>query len=153
EVHHGNNPARSVRLTSDLAPFLARADVMFTGYAYSPGGEAVRPVRLAIFDGQVPVLDKRLLVRHAEGVQRMPIVYERAAMGPGGQDNPLGTSGAPSIVAPADLGRPAGFGPIARAWPVRRRLLGKMSPRALERSVVELPDAFDWSYFQAAPAD
>jgi uncharacterized protein YjbI with pentapeptide repeats len=155
EVHYGNNPGRSLRLSSDLSPFLPHAEVMFTGHAYPPAGEAVRllPVRLAIFDGQVPVIDKRLLVQHAEGFQRMPIVYEQAVRGPGGQDNPLGTSGVPSVVDPADPRRPAGFGPIARTWPVRRRLLGKTPPEALEGAVAEIPEAFDGSYFQAAPTD
>src|SRR5277367_2789840 len=41
EVHHGNSPARSVRFTSDLAPYLARADVTFTGHAHAPPGGAV----------------------------------------------------------------------------------------------------------------
>src|SRR5579871_3452308 len=42
EVHHGKNPGRSVRLTSDLAPHLARADVMFTGHAHARAGGPVR---------------------------------------------------------------------------------------------------------------
>src|ERR1700733_10268613 len=33
EVYHGNNPARSVRYGGDLAPYLGRADVLFTGSA------------------------------------------------------------------------------------------------------------------------
>lgn len=38
EVHHGKNPTKSVRRTTDLAPYLARADVVFTGHAHAPPG-------------------------------------------------------------------------------------------------------------------
>lgn len=160
ETHHGNNPARSVRFTSDLAPYLGQADVLFTGHACSPKGRAVSsmPLRLAIFDGQRFVLDKRLLAQDPAGFQRMPVVYERAARGADGQENPLGvepSAGEPSVVDPAasPSARAAGFGPIARAWPARKRLLGATPRKALEGAVAEIPDGLDWSYFQAAPLD
>ncbi len=43
--------------------------------------------------------------------------------------------------------------PLARTWPVRARLLGAFDWTNLDRSPIELPDTFDWSYFQAAPTD
>src|ERR1700722_9739826 len=53
EVHHGNNPARSGRFTGDLAPYLARADVLFTGHVYAlpppPGPVHTARARLGVF--------------------------------------------------------------------------------------------------------
>ncbi|WP_437755373.1 DUF2169 family type VI secretion system accessory protein [Sorangium sp. So ce1389] len=163
EVHHGNNPGRSVRLTSDLAPHLDRADVLFTGHAHAPPpGAPVRslPVRLVISDEGGVVLDKELLVQDRAGFQRMPLVYERALRGENDQENFLGVraTGDPAdpeanIIDPLQPTRAAGFGPIARAWPARKRLLGATPRKALDAPIAEIPDAFDWSYFQAAPPD
>src|SRR5258706_16445721 len=36
ERHHMDNPTRSVKLTSELAPFLPRADIIVTGFAHAP---------------------------------------------------------------------------------------------------------------------
>ncbi|WP_437926998.1 DUF2169 domain-containing protein [Sorangium sp. So ce291] len=163
EVHHGNNPGRSVRLTSDLAPHLDRADVLFTGHAHAPPpGAPVNslPVRLVISDDGGVVLDKELLVQDRAGFQRMPLVYERALRGENDQENFLGVraTGDPAdpeanIIDPLQPARAAGFGPIARAWPARKRLLGATPRKALDAPIAEVPDAFDWSYFQAAPPD
>jgi hypothetical protein len=162
EVHYGNNPARSVRFTGDLAPYLARADVLFTGYAYapppSPGPVQSARARMVLFRGDVAILDKTVLVRDGAGFLRKPIVYEHAFGGPGVADNPLGVGetpaeGVPTLFDPQDPRRPCGFGPIARAWPARKRLLGATPRRALEGPVAEIPNPFDWSYFQAAPVD
>jgi hypothetical protein len=160
EVRHGQHPASSVRFTSDLAPYLGQADVVFTGYAWAPPGAAVRslPVRLTIFDGQRILLDKPLLVQDSAPFQRMPIVYERAVCGADGLENPLGVGamagpGEPNIVDPGQPARPAGLGPIARAWPVRKRLLGSTPRSVLDGPILEIPDSLDWSYFQSAPPD
>ncbi|MGK4008716.1 DUF2169 domain-containing protein [Sorangium sp. So ce1036] len=163
EVHHGDNPGRSVRLTSDLAPHLERADVLFTGHAHAPPpGTPVQslPVRLAISDEGGALLEKELLVQDRAGFQRMPIVYERAVRGENDQENFLGVpaTGDPAeveanVLDPREPARPAGFGPIARAWPARRRLLGSTPRKALDAPIAEIPDAFEWAYFQAAPPD
>ncbi len=154
EVHHDRNPARSVRLTSDLCPALHHAEVIFTGSAYAPAGRTTAmPVRLAVFDGQRALIDKRLLVRDDAGFERMPLVYERAAAGRDPQENPVATPGVePAVVDPAAPQRPAGLGPISQAWPARRRLLGAAGA-ALDRPIAEIPVGFDWAYFQAAPPD
>ncbi|WP_437900068.1 DUF2169 domain-containing protein [Sorangium sp. So ce124] len=158
EVHHGKNPARSVRFTGDLAPYLGRADVLFTGDAHAPDGAHVEslPVRLAVFGASGCALDKRLLVRDRKPFQRMPLVYEKAARGANGLENPFGidaSDGEARVLDPQDPARPAGLGPIARAWPVRKRLLGKTRRETLEGPNAEIPAGFDWSYFQAAPPD
>jgi hypothetical protein len=160
EVHYGKNPARSTRFTTDLAPHLARADVLFTGNAHALPGSTVLSMtaRLAVLRDDRALVDKRLLVRDPVGFEKMPIVYERAYGGVEWPDNPLGVGASPgtdepNILDPANPERTAGFGPIGRAWPARRWLLGAVSRKALEGPRAVIPDDFDWTYFQAAPAD
>lgn len=158
EAHHRDNPARSVRATSDLVPYLVRADVVFTGHAHAPPGErvAMLPVRLAVFHKH-PLFDKTLHVhgeRKGAEVQpfdKMPMTYERA-LGGIGTPNPLG-SASPSIVHPTDASAVAGFAPISRALPQRKKLLGALQPRQLDEAIPELPTDFDWTYYQSAPPD
>ncbi len=169
ELYHRDNPSRSVRATSDMAPYLNRADVTLIGHAYAPSGAPATmvPVRLAVFREQA-LLDK---TAHVYGdrktgapaaFEKMPLMYEKALGGVGWDDNPMGIGmqaggapdpTAPNIVHPTEPTRGIGFGPISRTWPARRRLLGKTDRKALDKPVVVLPDGFDWSYFQAAPAD
>jgi uncharacterized protein YjbI with pentapeptide repeats len=170
ERHHKNSVTRSVRLTSDLAPFLKRADVLLTGDARAPRGTAVTflPVRLAVFRGKTALIDKTVHVfgdrsggAPAKPFERMPIVYERAFGGPGWKANPLGvghppgaSADLPNIVDPADASRTTGLGPISRAWPSRKGVLSAADRKAISsRPVAEIPNGFDWSYFQAAPED
>ncbi|WP_437894241.1 DUF2169 domain-containing protein [Sorangium sp. So ce124] len=158
EVHHGKNPARSVRWSGDLAPYLGRADVVFTGDAHAPRGTEVQslPVRLAVYSAGGWVLDKRLLVRDKGPFRQIPLVYERAVGGANGWENPFDgepMDGPASILDLQDPTRPAGFAPLARTSPVRRRLLGSTPRKALDGPNADIPAGFDWSYFQAAPAD
>ncbi|MBI4700866.1 MAG: DUF2169 domain-containing protein [Deltaproteobacteria bacterium] len=117
----GADPAASLALASDLAPYLGRADVLLAGHACAPVGQPVSVViaRLAIHRGQEVLLDKALRVYGPRAVlasgepgapetfRRMPLVYERAlGTGPGG-DNPAGVARAPSVTSPIDPGRPA----------------------------------------------
>jgi hypothetical protein len=162
EAHHADNPARSIRAASDIVPFLERADVLFVGAAYSPGGAPAMSVRLAIARGGYAILDKLLAIygdRAPSGgdpkpFTRMPIVYEKAFGGIGLGDNPLGMA-VPNIVHPdpARQKEPAGYGPISWYWPSRKRLLRGHPRQALEQRIVEIPDGFDVSFFQAAPED
>ncbi|MBK8256851.1 MAG: DUF2169 domain-containing protein [Polyangiaceae bacterium] len=169
ELHHRDNPSRTVRATSDLSPYLSRVDVVMTGHACAPRGTSVEllPVRLAIF-GDKPILDKTLHARASrEGgavkpFDTMPLMYERAVGGIGWDHNPFGVgarAGSPpdpaaaNIVYPSDPTLTAGFGPISRSWPHRRKLLGKLARKALDERIIDLPDTFEWAYFQAAPAD
>ncbi len=158
EAHHRDNPARSVRATSDLVPYLVRTDVVFTGHAHAPPGERVAtlPVRLAVFHKQA-LFDKTLHVQgerkgsEAQPVGKIPMVYERA-LGGIGAANPHGSS-SPSIVHPADASAVAGFAPLSRALPQRKKLLGSLHQRQLDEAVPELPPDFDWAYYQSAPPD
>ncbi|MEZ4299171.1 MAG: DUF2169 domain-containing protein [Polyangiaceae bacterium] len=153
DIHHGKLPNRSIRHASDLAPRVDQVDVVFTGHAHVPGGTLPRlTVRLAVLrDGQ-PIVDKRILVQDPAGFSKMPIMYEQAAGGIGKVDNPLGTA-TPTLLDPSDPSVPAAFGPFGRSWPTRRRLLGSTPRRALEGPIAEIPDDFDFSYFQTTPAD
>ncbi len=161
DVHEWKNPARSARLTSDLAPYLPYVDVVFTGHAHAPaGGGPVRvmPVRLTVVDGEATLIDKKLLVQDAAGFERMPVTYERAYGGPGFADNPAGVgsppaSAEPNVIDPEEPRRPAGFGPIGRAWAARKRLLGKTPRKFLDADVAQIPNDFEWGYYQVAPPD
>jgi hypothetical protein len=177
ELHHHNHPGRTVAIASDLGPYLQQADVLLTGHAYAPPGLAVPQmgVRLALAQGNAVAIDKRLEIHGdrtlgADGpsvpraFEKMPLVYERAFGGMGYRDNPLGVGAGlgagraapmPNIVAAEGSASPppAGFGPISEAWPLRKALLGSVDRKALRQRLVELPDAFDFGYFQAAPED
>ncbi|HVY46855.1 MAG TPA: DUF2169 domain-containing protein, partial [Minicystis sp.] len=160
EVTWDKSPMRSVRYPSDVVPYLHEAEVLFSGRAHTPFGRPLEhmPVRLGLFEGVETVLDKTLVIRKKGGFTEMPIEYERAYGGAGFADNPLGAgavpgTGEPAVLDPFDDRRHAGYGPIGAAWPARKRLLGAMPRKALDANVVELPDDFDFAYFQAAPAD
>lgn len=61
-----------------------------------------------------------------------------------------------SVEIPIEPGAPPfvhALAPLSRTWPVRSRLLGNFPVELLDRSPLELPDAFDWNYFQAALPD
>lgn len=168
ERHRDDDPTQSLHVGSDLVPHKPRADVWLTGHAYAPAGRpsSVVVTRLALFRKQAALLDKTL---NAYGdrptrdapprpFDRMPITYERSFGGIDDDHNPVGVGGderplLPNIVDPANPERGAGYGPISRYWRVRRRDVTPAVRRRLEGRIAEIPDGFDWSYFQAAPRD
>src|SRR6185295_17776713 len=81
----------------------------------------------------------------------VPLVYERAYGGPG-EPNPNGSE-TPNVVDPADPRRAAGFAPISRFWPARKRMLGKIDRNLLDQPIAEIPEGMPWDYFQSAPPD
>jgi hypothetical protein len=160
-------PGGSLEAADELAPYLPNVGVVLSGHAYAPGGRAATSaaVRLGIV-GARPLVDKTLHVfgdRASPSVvtpapfEKMPIVYERAYGGPDVAENPVGVGAAggrlPNIVDPVDPRRPGGFGPIAKHWPVRRRMLGSFDAKALDQPAPEIPPALNWKYFHAAPAE
>jgi hypothetical protein len=162
----------SPRFTSDLAPRLDQAEILFTGSAYAPGGgragakgpSSTRPpaetshVRIGLFDGQEAVFDKMIVVFKKGGFTRMPLIWENAFGGTTCTQNPVGVgadpeSGDPILAEPGKEREPACFAPLASSWiPRLARLAGAPSPR-LDGSLVELPEEFDFRYFQSAPED
>lgn len=171
DVHHHDDRTQSVRLASDLVPYLARADVLFSGFAHATRGPtASMTVRLALLRDGHPLVDKSLLVVGDEerGVVRpfevMALAWERSLGGIGSSENPLGTGlalgpsrRAPNVLSISDPQQTACFAPISRAFPVRARLLpAGVAPALLDPlsvPIVEVPEGFDWAYFQSAPAD
>lgn len=159
DVHHGRNPTRSVRLPSDLAPYLRRADVVFTGSSYAPERMESWRVRFGISDGAKALFDKTLLIRKKGGATRVPVDYEHAFGGFGYDPNPYGEgfedeeSDDLNVLDPADPRRTAGFAPLSSSMAARKNLLGPLPLPAFGREVVSLPDGFDFTYFQAAPPD
>ena len=161
-------PGSSLLRARETAPYLPNAGVLLTGHACAPDGRAVSSmsVRLGL-SRERPILDKTLHVFGARGAhnpasiapfQKMPLVYERAAGGPGVWENPVGVGGPqskvfPNIVDPKDPRRVAGFGPISPHWAPRRGLLRGVDPAAVEGPIWDVPAGFDWRFFQAAPQD
>jgi hypothetical protein len=168
DLYYDDDPRRSVRSEGELAPYRMKADVVVTGRVYAPADHDSRGlnVRVAVLRNDRPIIDKSLNVigdripgfHTPRPFTQMPLAHERAFGGPGWAENPVGTgavlgSPAPNLIDPFNPGRTVGFGPIARVWPARARLLGTLDPGALAGGTLEIPGAFDWSYFQAAPAD
>ncbi len=169
DQHHEGSVDRSVLAPSDVAPYLPRAEVLFSGHAYAPTPSPFVPVRLAIV-GSRPLVDKTLHVfgerMWVDGEQmtapvpftRIPVRYERAYRGHDGDDNPVGMAKGPglpvhNIIDPSDPEAPAGFGAIAPYWPSRRRLLRNLDPAIALGPEPALPDTFAWTFFHTAPAD
>lgn len=156
----------SLDAASETAPpYLPGAGVVLTGHAYPPSGRpgTAAAARLAI-GREKPLLDKTLYAygdRIGTVIQpfdKMPLVYERTYGGPSNAENPVGLGAAgtaplPNLYDVHRSARPAGFGPISRTWPVRKRLLGSFDERALHAPEPEIPAALDWRYFHAAPPD
>lgn len=159
-----DDPKKSLRVASEIAPYLPQAGVVLTGHACAVEPVASLTVQLAIF-GEQPVLDKTFHVfgdvPRGGGVptpfRRMDLRYERAYGGPEVPSNPVGVGFRevrPNLVHPTNPQRPCSFGPIAPQWPLRRRLFGATDPRAFaDPTLLEIPDGFDFRAFSPAPPD
>ena len=117
---------RGLRAAGDLAPYLRQADVLLTGHAEVPPTFSAPeiPVWLAVVRDGAMRIDKRLELDASARV------------------------GAARAHVHID-----GMGPLSREWPKRSQLLGGADPRRLQGTDIDVPDGFDWTYFQAAPAD
>ncbi len=168
DIHHGNNPIRSLRLSSDLVPYRPKCDVWLTGNCYTTPGKPAPVVdtRLTVYRTEDLLVDKKLRVvgdRKAPTdepapFERMSLTYERAYGGVGVEDNPMGVgklagSAPPNIVDPKDDKRPASYGPLAAAWRAQRCELTSDTQNKLRQPIIEIPEGFAWSFYQAAPAD
>jgi len=163
DISYAGGADRSLSLSTDLVPFLPRADILLTGHACAPACSTARGVvaRLALAREKL-LLDKSIQVigdeRGARPFQRMPLVYERAFGGPRFPDNPVGTgaapgSASPNLIHPSSPTAVACFGPLRRDWPARAGSLRGVDLAELAAPVPALPTAFDMSFFHAAPAD
>ncbi|MFO0759238.1 MAG: DUF2169 domain-containing protein [Byssovorax sp.] len=165
DVHYLNRPLGHVIAASDRVPRKDLVDVTLVGPARAPNGEAVPEMRARLvvlqgsraIDKAVQVLGNRADKDAAPApFVSMPITWERA-YGGATPVNPIGCSGydddQPNIVDPQNPFRPVGFGPISAAWPLRNKRLGALTRAFLDAPIVDIPEGFDWGYFQSAPTD
>lgn len=173
----------SLALASDLAPFKKQPEVLIVGHAYAPSG---RPVPSLVARFAVGSMSKAIQIVGDRSFDddgwpedpayftKMPLVWRRAAGGPGtvnpagmrlGDAPKAGASGlahAPNLLPAGVLLtsrktpiKPAGFGPIAPMWPSRAACLHRhaASFSAGRWSERPLPSDIDPAYFNAAPPD
>ena len=178
DEHWNDDPLRSVRAPGDLVPAKRGAEVMLVGHAFAPGGAPARSLTARLVVGGVDksiavACDRAVLpdgtVQESGPFVRMPLMYERAAGGPGTR-NPAGLRAdardahgrrtLPNLEPPvvdggSDAAEPAGFGPLAASWPARTEKLARgsstLAPEQLRRG--PLPEGFDFSFFNQAPRD
>jgi uncharacterized protein YjbI with pentapeptide repeats len=164
DAHYGESPRRSLRQASEVAPYLAKAEVLVAGHTFAPPGRPATSLvaRLALLSAGQVVLDKALRILgdvdragHVLPFMHMPLVYERALFD--ADENPVGVVPrpglGPNILLARSPERPGGFGPLAPRWPSRLRLAGGELPAAAADAVLALPGGFSWAHFQAAPRD
>src|SRR5580704_19511102 len=163
ETHWDDDPKRSLFAPCDLVPFKPRAEVVLVGSAYARNDVPVRSVVARLIVGEVDkaveVFGPRVRTRDGdlrEGKRwtKMPLLYERAAGGPG-TANPVGISPdgprdlygqvqLPNLQPAGGSLEPIGFGPIAAGWTERR----SKSPRA-DHDAIRAPfgEGFDPAFF------
>ncbi|MBX3270167.1 MAG: DUF2169 domain-containing protein [Sandaracinaceae bacterium] len=176
DVHHDDDPSRSVRLSSDFAYFKPRGEVLLAGTCHPPGDDPVPAsmvgLRVGAVEKRLAVIGDRRWVRGLTGARpsepvpfrAMPLSYERSFGGPGHPDNPVGRGlgehllpnledPSARIVSPSDRPEPAGAFPVART--ARRRLAraGTYDDAWRRTRWPWLPEDFDYEHENAAPPD
>jgi hypothetical protein len=177
--HWDDDVSRSLYAPSDMAPLKMKADIILVGSAFAPGGVPARTLTARLIANK---LDKSIechadrVVAHDGSIQegtgftRMPLVYERAAGGPG-TVNPVGMRRdardgygrltLPNLQPPGvrvngpEGIEPVGFGPIAPRWPTRAEKLGRHATTwsARDWHARPLPGDIDLAHFNVAPPD
>ncbi|MEZ6188074.1 MAG: DUF2169 domain-containing protein [Planctomycetota bacterium] len=174
------DPDRAGPLTyaSDFADWKPHADLLLKGTCYPPGGRAATecPVRFAVGDWS-----KTLVVRgprawrpgvlfgksmtEPQPFARVPLTWENAyggarfpqnpvGKGRDGQELPLVEDPRQPIQGARDKPTPATFLPISPNWPQRAPKRGKRYGAKYQRTRAPwFSEDFDWTYFNAAPAD
>lgn len=161
----------------DFADWKPRTDVMLRGTCHVPDGNAMEtcPVRFSVgkWSKTLRIVGRRMwtgdardaLMSRPVSFTKMPVDYAHAYGGAGYAANPVGkgTSGRelPNVEHPGEVVHkrrddpgPAGFGPINPAWPQRALKMGKSyGPRWRKERYPYYAQDFDWTYFNAAPAD
>jgi uncharacterized protein YjbI with pentapeptide repeats len=160
----------SLRYASDFAIFKPAADVTLVGHAYPTDPKS----GLAVVDLRVGMLQRRVAVfgdrKWGEGERpapfdKMPLRWERAMGGALSEANPVGRGYRTGVLLPnlertgalvqakGDTPAPACFAPVPPMWKARRSKLGSYDKTWLETRWPYFPLDFDWTYFNAAPAE
>lgn len=173
--------AKEALYPGDFADFKIRPDLLLRGTCHAPGGRPVTecPVRFSVgaWSKTLRVVGRRVWSDGYGGAVmssplpfvKMPVDYAHAFGGPGYPQNPagkgFGTSELPNVEHPgapvrsraasrAEKAEPASFGPLNAAWPQRRVKIGKEYGKSYqEKRAPFYAEDFDWTYFNAAPAD
>ena len=161
----------------DFADWKPNAEVMLRGTCHTPRGKPLTecPVRFSVgkWSKILRVLGRRMWTDDARDAvmskpvpfTRMPVDYAHAYGGSGYAANPAGTGtsarelpnvehAGKGIQKRRDDPGPAGFGPINPAWSQRALKVGeKYDARWKRERFPYYAKDFDWTYFNAAPAD
>jgi hypothetical protein len=174
-----DDDSRSLAVASDLVPSKPRADIVLVGSAFALNSAPVRSLiaRLVFesLDKSIEITTDRSIgpdgtVYQGPRFARMPLVYERAAGGPGtrnpagvrpGSRDAYGRTPFPNITPVGKGGEisgavePVGFAPIAPSWPERRQRIGSHAALFATNAWRDqpLPDGIDHGYFNMAPPD
>lgn len=161
----------------DFADWKPHAEVMLRGTCHTPFGKPLSecPVRFSVgtFSKLLRIIGRRFwsddnpgaVMSEAAPFTKMPVDYAHAFGGSDYGANPVGR-GHTSLELPnvehagvvlqnrRDEPGPAGFGPLNPAWPQRALRIGKeYGPRWKKERAPYYAEDFDWTYFNAAPAD
>jgi uncharacterized protein YjbI with pentapeptide repeats len=161
----------------DFADYKPHADVLLRGTCHTPGGKPMTecPVRFSVGEWSkiLRVVGPRGWVESVLGdipskpvpFSRMPLGYTNAYGGPGYARNPVGKGVGegelPNIESPdkpirsrSEKPALASFGPLSPGWADRATRLGRAYGRSWKKKRAPFfAEDFDWSYFNAAPAD
>jgi uncharacterized protein YjbI with pentapeptide repeats len=162
----------SLAYPGDFAPMKPRADVILNGHAHARPGAALARVELRVgpLVSSLVVLGPRRWLSggqpsEPEPFDRLPLRWEHAFGGPEVAANPVGVGAPPSTSVPrierpekllqrrGDRPPPAGFAAIPPAWAPRAAALGTYGAAWQEARWPFFPEDFDWSYWNAAPAE
>lgn len=162
----------SLRYPSDFVVYKPKADVMLVGHAYPGDNPAVAAVTLQVGRLQRTIAafgDRSWGTFGAQSkpspFDRMPLRWERAMGGPLSDANPVGRGFKTGVIlpnlerrealvgSPRDVPAPACLGPVAPEWKARASKLGSFGGRWLKDRWPYFPEDFDFSYFNAAPAE
>lgn len=181
DIHWQGNPAASVHIPSDLAPFKRRIDVLVSGHVHAPVGPPVRSLvarlRVGTIQKSMAVLGDRFWtpdgrISGPAPFTKMPILWERAEGGrgtwnpvgipvglPAGREGPAPLPSFEPVgfvrQTPTQGSMPVGLGPLSPAWPTRtmylRHHLATWSHDTWYRA--PLPADIDPAYFNSAAPD
>lgn len=178
DLHHDDDPERSLRYASDLEPLKPCGEWLVLGSCHVPGEQGVAHTKVRARVGSVQKELAILRDRAWSGVSpsvpqtfnAMPLSWERAFGGVGHPENPVGRGLSPGpgeaivrlpnvedpqhlVVARDGRPPPAGFGPRPRTWMQRMRHAGTYDAIWHRTRYPWFPADLDWRFFLAAPED